>query len=222
MRVLIGCEHSGVVREAFRARGHDAWSCDLLPASDGSPHHFTQDLFRVASHQWDLAIVHPPCTYISVSGQHWCSRGRIEPDGRPRTFHRDEALTFVRKLWSLPIQRLALENPVGILNTVNKALPQPQYMQPYEFGDDASKKTGLWLRGLPWLTIDPAARKPGRWVTHQGKRVERWSNQTDSGQNVLGPTNDIETRRSARAVTYPGIAQAMARQWGNLDPLDDY
>lgn len=218
MRVLIACECSGVVREAFHILGHIAHSCDLLPASTPSSYHIQADIFEViAASHWDLVIVHPPCTYLSVSGQHWCTRGRIEPDGRPRTEHRGEALAFVRKLWSLPIQRLALENPVGILNTFNKALPEPQYVQPYEFGDDASKKTGLWLRGLPHLRIDPAARCQGRMVMHKGKLVERWANQTDSGQNKLAPTKDIGTRRAARAVTYPSIATAMAAQWGKDD-----
>lgn len=92
-------------------------------------------------------------------------------------------------------------------------MPKPQYFQPYEFGDDASKKTGLWLKGLPWLTINPAARIAGRWVTHNGKAVERWSNQTDSGQNKLPPSDD---RGHLRAITYPGIACAMAEQWGTI------
>lgn len=221
MRVLIGCEHSGTVREAFYALGHDAWSCDLLPASDNSLHHFAQDLFQViTSRAWDLVIVHPPCTYLSVSGQHWCSRGRIEPDGRPRTRHRDDAIAFVRRLWAMPgLPRLALENPVGILNTALPRLPAPQYVQPYEFGDDASKRTGLWLRGLPRLRIDPAQRRPGRMVMHKGKLVERWANQTDSGQNKLPPSAD---RGHLRSITYPGIAQAMAGQWGKLDPMDEY
>lgn len=207
MKILIACEHSGVMREAFRALGHEAWSCDIMPASDKSPYHIQGCAIEALSLGWDLAGVHPPCTYIGVSGQHWISRGRVERDGRHRRIHREEALDFVEKCWASPVRYLYLENPVGVINSFLPDMPAPQYIQPYEFGDDASKKTGLWLRGLPNLIVDPQQRKGGRWVTWKGKLVERWSNQTDSGQNVLGPSED---RQHLRA---PGIAAAMALQW---------
>lgn len=211
MKILIACEHSGTVREAFRALGHDAWSCDILPASDGSPHHITGCAKSALAMGWDMAGLHPPCTYIGVSGIHWVTRGRIEEDGRPRRVHMEEALQFIADIWSAPVPLMYLENPVGIINTRLPFMPKPQYVQPYEFGDDASKKTGLWLKGLPWLTIDPAQRKAGRLVEWEGKMVERWANQTDSGQNALPPSDD---RGHLRAITYPGIARAMAEQWG--------
>lgn len=207
MRVLIACEHSGTVREAFRAIGHDAWSCDLLPASDASPFHLVGDAREMLARGWDLVIAHPPCTYINSAGLHWIPRGRIEADGRPRSIHRDEALAFVESLWRAPVARLCIENPQGCINTRLPFMPAPQYVQPYQFGDDASKKTGLWCRGLAPLVIDPANYFPPRMV--DGK--PRWSNQTDGGQNKLPPSAD---RGHLRAITYPGIARAMATQWG--------
>lgn len=203
MRVLIACEFSGMVRRAFRARGHEAWSCDLRPAADGSCHHYTCDVRRVLGYGWDLMIAHPDCTYLCSSGLHWNTR-------RPgRALKTAEALHFVAELWAAPIEKVVLENPQGCINTRLPHMPVPQYIQPYEFGEDASKKTGLWMRGLPRLL--PTRRVAGRWVTCNGKRVERWSNQTDSGQNRLGPS---EERWALRAATYPGIAAAFAAQWG--------
>lgn len=202
MKILIACESSGTVREALRDLGHDAWSCDLLPADDGSPHHIQGDALEVAySGEWDMMIAHPPCTYLTVSGLHW--NGRV-PGRAAKT---EEALAFVRKLMDAPIERIAIENPVGAISTrIRKA---DQYIQPYQFGDDASKKTGLWLKNLPPLvsTVDPF---PGRIVEHNGKQVQRWSNQTDSGQNRLPPSPN---RWKERSKTYPGIADAMAHQW---------
>lgn len=211
VNVLIGCESSGTVREAFRRLGHDAWSCDLLPAVDGSAFHMQGDVREaLRARRWDIFIVHPTCTYLCSSGLHWNRRGRMV-DGRPRQELTEEALGFVREMMAAPVDRIALENPTGCIGTrIRKA---DQYVQPYEFGDDASKKTGLWLKGLPKLDADPAKRTPGRWVTHNGKLVERWANQTDSGQNRLGPSDD---RWQARSVTYSGIANAMAAQWGGL------
>lgn len=208
MRVLIGCERSGVVRRAFRARGHDAWSCDLEPADDASPYHYEGDVLWYASNlDWDLLIVHPPCTYLSVSGLHWNTR---RPERAALT---EAALGFVRTLLELPRLyykplRLALENPIGCISS--RIRKPDQIIQPYEFGDDASKATCLWLEGLEPLRIDPSQRVPGRMVN--GK--ERWSNQTDSGQNRLGPSPD---RAKIRSETYPGIAAAMAAQWGGTN-----
>lgn len=206
MNVLIACESSGVVREAFRKRGHDAWSCDLLPADDGSPHHYHDDVLSIiyaGSKEWDLMIAHPPCTYLSVSGLHWNKRN---PD---RAVETEKAIQFFRALMLVPIDRIAIENPVGCIST--RIRKPDQIIQPYEFGDDASKKTCLWLEGLPPLVKDPSRRLAGRQVLSNGKLVERWANQTDSGQNRLGPSPD---RWKLRSKTYQGIADAMAEQWG--------
>jgi hypothetical protein len=197
MRVLVACESSGVVREAFRSKGHDAWSCDLLPSEDGSLHHIEGEALEVAyGGGWDLMIAHPPCTYLCSSGLHW--NKRVEG----REARTEAALGFVRLLLGAPVPRIAIENPVGRIGTAIR--PADQYIQPYDFGEDASKRTGLWLKGLPKLV--PTQRVAGRMVG--GK--ERWSNQTDSGQNRLGPSED---RWQQRSRTYAGIAMAMAEQW---------
>lgn len=208
MRWLIGCECSGVVRRAFRALGHDAWSCDLKPAEDGDVHHIQGDVLQVIRKRgwWDGAIFFPDCTFLCVSGLHW--NGRVP--GRQR--NTDAALQFVRILLEAPIEKIGLENPVG---AISSAIRKPdQIIQPYEFGEDASKKTCLWLKNLPPLVKDPAQRVAGRmveWPRGSGKIVERWSNQTDSNQNRLGPSPE---RAADRARTYPGIAAAMAARWG--------
>lgn len=206
MRVLIACEFSGTVREAFRRRGHDAWSADLLPAADGSPHHLRGDVLDVLSHGWDMMVAHPPCTYLSVSGLHWNHRNA------ERAAKTEAALEFVRQLLAAPIERIALENPVSCISS--RIRKPDQTIQPYEFGADASKRTCLWLQGLAPLRKDPAQRVAGRLVPHSdgsGRMVERWANQTDSGQNRLAPSPD---RWAVRSITYPGIAEAMAEQWG--------
>ena len=199
MRVLVACEYSGAVRDAFRARGHDAMSCDLLPTDVPGPH-YQGDVFDVIGDGWDLMIAHPPCTYLSSSGLHW--NGRVEG----RAAKTEDALAFVRALLDAPISRIAVENPVGCIGTrIRKA---DQTIQPHQFGDDASKATCLWLKGLPLLT--PTAHVPGRDVNGR----LRWANQTDSGQNRLAPSAD---RWKLRSATFPGIAAAMADQWGDPD-----
>jgi hypothetical protein len=202
MRVLIACENSGTVRDAFAERGHDAWSCDLLPAP--GQHICGDALEAVERGKWDLMIAHPPCTYLSSSGMHWTVRGLRDPALT------EQALAFVRALMAAPVPRIAIENPVGVIGTrIRKA---DQWIQPYQFGDDASKRTGLWLKNLPQLV--PTGHVEPRIV--DGK--PRWANQTDSGQNRLGPSAD---RWRIRSNTYPGIAAAMADQWGCIDKLGD-
>ena len=200
MRVLVGCERSGKTREAFRSRGHEAWSCDIETADDNSPFHLQRDVLEVIHDGWDLAIFHPPCTYLSVSGQHWNHRqpGRIAK--------RDAALDFVRRLLDAPIEKIALENPISIISSFIRK--PDQIVQPWMFGHDASKATCLWLKNLNPLRIDPALNVPPR-ITADGKK--RWANQTDSGQNRLGPSAD---RARLRSETYQGIADAFALNWG--------
>lgn len=198
MKVLIGCESSGIVRDAFANMGHDATSCDLLPSERPGKHH-QGNLLDILDDGWDLLIAHPPCTYLCASGLHWTTRGH-----RDRKLTED-ALDFVRRLMAAPIKRTAFENPVGCISTrIRKA---DQYIQPYQFGHDASKRTGLWLKNLPLL-------RPTQYVAPRivdGKK--RWANQTDSGQNRLAPSDD---RWKERSKTYDGIARAMAEQWGWL------
>ena len=197
MKVLVACEFSGRVREAFRNFGHDAWSCDLLPSDDKSKHHITGDVEQILNDGWDLMLAFPPCTYLCSSGLHWNKR----VEGREKKT--EEALEFVRLLLNAPVNKIALENPVGRIGTaIRKA---DQSIHPYMFGDDASKRTCLWLKNLPLL-------KPTDYIEPRmvdGKA--RWSNQTDSGQNKLPPSKD---RWKKRSETYQGIANAMALQWG--------
>lgn len=219
MRFLIGCEVSGRVRDALRARGHDAWSCDLKPNNTGP--HYQCDLREVLDLGWDALIAFPDCTYVCSSGLHWNHR---VPGRAQKT---DEAVEFFRFLLNYQaIPKRGLENPIGCLST--RVRKPDQIIQPWWFGDDASKSTCLWLEGLPKLVRDPNKAFPPRYVCMDCKSVsrgtcgecsscgslrvkERWGNQTDSGQNKLGPSDD---RAEVRSMTYQGIANQMAEQWG--------
>lgn len=196
MRVLVACEYSGVVRDAFLRAGHDAMSCDLLPTEAPGPHH-QGSVLDVLGNGWDLMVAHPPCTYLSVSGMHWTARGLRDPKLT------EDALDFVRQLMDAPIPKIAIENPVSVISS--RIRKPDQIIQPWMFGHDASKQTCLWLKGLP--TLQPTKMVPPRIVN--GKK--RWGNQTDSGQNKLPPSKD---RWKIRSATYEGIAGAMADQWG--------
>lgn len=177
-------------------------SCDLLPSSKSGPH-YQGDVTDIIGDGWDLMIAHPPCTYLTVSGLHWNKRN---PDRAVKT---EEGLEFVRLLLDAPIPKIALENPVSCISS--RIRKPDQIIQPHDFGADASKKTCLWLKNLSPLVIDPSQRVAGRTVIYNGKTVERWANQTDSGQNSLPPSAD---RWAVRSLTYPGIAEAFAAQWG--------
>lgn len=201
MKVLVACEYSGRVRDAFIARGHDAMSCDLLDTDVPGPH-YKGDVRDILDDAWDLLIAHPPCTYLCSSGLHWNTRG-VMVDGVPRARLTEDAVAFARLLIDAGhIPHRAVENPIGCLST---QIRKPnQIIQPWQFGEDASKATCLWLHGLPNLAATCIAEP--RIVN--GKK--RWSNQTDGGQNRLGPSPD---RWKLRSVTYAGIAEAMATQW---------
>ena len=206
LKVLVAMETSGKVREAFRKLGHDAWSCDILPADDASQYHFIGDIYDyLYTYKWDIIIAHPPCTKLSVSGNH------VYAEGKLRHQERLDAIKWTENFWNSCVSvcdHVCFENPVGVLPTYT-GMPKPQYIQPYEFGHDASKKTGLFLYGLPELKKDASSRFAGRFVN--GK--ERFSNHTDSGQNKLGLS---ENRWKIRSETYQGIADAMADQWGSF------
>ncbi len=198
MKVLVGCECSGIVREAFRRRGHDAWSCDF-DETEIPGQHIRADVKSILADGWDMAIFHPPCTYLSVSGLHWNKR---RPERAALT---EEALKFVVSLMACSIPKIAIENPVGCISS--QICKPTQIIQPYWFGDDASKKTCLWLFNLPKLPLLPSLYVQPRRVN--GK--ERWSNQTDSGQNRETPSDH---RQKDRSRTYQGIANSMAATWG--------
>ena len=196
MKVLVACEYSGTVRNAFVRAGHYALSCDLLPSDSPIGDHYQGNVLDILDHGWDLMIAHPPCTYLCSSGLHWNKR---RPERAQQT---EEALDFVRLLMDAPIPKIAVENPIGCIST--RIRKPDQTIQPYQFGDDASKSTCLWLKGLPPL-------RPTKFVEPRmvnGK--PRWANQTDSGQNRLPPSAD---RWKIRSETYVGIAEAMVSQW---------
>jgi hypothetical protein len=198
MKVLVACEYSGKVRDAFIRVGHEAISCDILPTDSPGPH-YEGNVLDILGDGWDLMIAHPPCTYLSVSGMHWTTRGLRDPKLT------EDALEFVSKLLNAPISRIALENPVSIISS--RVRKPDQIVQPYEYGHDASKKTCLWLKNLP-LLIPTQVIEP-KFVGN--KKI--WGNQTASGQNKLPPSKD---RWKIRSETYQGIADAMANQWGKL------
>jgi hypothetical protein len=221
MNVLVGCEFSGVIRDAFIALGHNAMSCDLLPTSRPGPHYQgdIRDILADAR-QWDLLIACPPCTYLCRSGVHWVARipGRAQ--------QMEDAIAFVRSIANANVDRYGIENPIGVLST--RWRKPDQIIQPHQFGHDAAKATCLWTKNIPKLV--PTQHVSPRWVccgrvldidlvgkydcpncNGDGKPLPRWANQTDSGQNRLGPSAD---RWALRSITYPGIAAAMASQWG--------
>ena len=197
MRILVACESSGAVRSAFRALGHDAWSCDLLPAEDGSQHHFTCDALLIAEHglqakgdyfpqPWDLMIAHPPCTHLAVSGARWF------PD---KLEEQSAALDFVKALMAAPIDRIAIENPISIISS--RIRKPDQIIQPWQFGHGETKATCLWLTNLPKLV-------PTDIVEGREARVHK-----------MPPGPD---RWKERSRTFGGIAKAMAEQWGAVQP----
>lgn len=184
MRVLIACEFSGHVRDAFIRQGHDAISCDLLESESTAGPHIRGDVLEVlGSQRFDLMIAHPPCRYLAVSGARWFSQRRAE---------QKQALDFVRALMAAPVERIAIENPVSVIST--QIRKPDQIIQPYEHGEPVTKKTCLWLKGLPKLVpSNPVAgRDPEVWKMSPGP--DRWKN---------------------RSRTYPGVAAAMAEQWGS-------
>ena len=182
MRVLVACEFSGTVRDAFIARGHDAMSCDLLPTEKPGPH-YQGDVRDILCNGWDLMIAHPPCTHLAVSGARWFTEKRDE---------QAEALDFVRELLAAPIPKIAVENPVSIISS--RIRRPDQVIHPWMFGHGETKATCLWLKGLPLL-------EPTNMVSGREARIHK-----------LPPTAD---RWKLRSLTYQGIADAMAEQWGS-------
>jgi len=193
MKVLIGCEESQTVCKAFRARGHEAYSCDILECSGGHPEwHYQTDVLEILNDNWDLLIAHPPCTYISNM-----SNCRIKEPGRMKL--REEGLRFFMTLINTPIPRIAVENPRGLPERAYRKADQ--IIQPYEFGHPASKATCLWLKNLPLLKPTNTVEPERKW---DGKRWRTWVDTTSK-----------HTSRH-RSKTFEGIAEAMADQWGVL------
>jgi len=225
-KILIGYSACPLTRASFERFGHDVWTCDLLPARDNSPKHFECDIWEVAERpDWDMGIFHPMCTVLTTAGawafedpdfERWPGVGyhqRVKPEtltGAARRAQQAIELENFRKLLALPYPK-AIENPgVSFINTAIR--PPDQCIHPHQFGDDASKNTGLWLDRLPKL--QHTKHIPPRWCLQKsGKTLPRWSNQTDGGCNNLPPGPKRWLQRSA---TYPGIAEAFGVQWGWL------
>ena len=195
MKVLVDCEYSGIVRDAFAKKGHDAWSCDIL-STESPGNHIKDDILNHLNKGWDLMIAHPPCTHLAVSGARWFTEGK-----KPWSLQ-IEALDFVRKLLDAPIEKIALENPVSVIST--KIKKPNQIIQPYQFGHDVSKKTCLWLKNLPNL-IPTKIVKPDI-IEKDGYKMSRHHWETFRLPSKI--------RGKVRSRFYEGIAEAMANQWG--------
>jgi hypothetical protein len=183
MRVLVACEYSGIVRDAFIAAGHDAMSCDLLPTEKEGPH-YQGNVLDILGNGWDLMVAHPPCTHLAVSGARWFKDKVVE---------QAEALKFVKVLLDAPVDKIALENPVSIISS--KIRKSDQVIQPWQFGHGETKATCLWLKNLPKLL-------PTNVVDGRESRIHK-----------MPPSPN---RWKLRSLTYKGIAEAMAQQWGGL------
>jgi hypothetical protein len=238
LNILVACEESQAVTLALRKLGHNAFSCDLLKCSGNRPqYHFNMDVFKVIKNrggklqtgkeyfikkQWDMMIAHPPCTYLAVSGARWyydpndkhkplSERGE-HPNFPGRAKFREEAVKFFIKLWKVDIPKIAIENPVGIMST--RLCKPSQIVQPFMFGDEATKTTCLWLKGLPELkrTINKSDEKKGDIIQFEsGKSMQKWYSE------ALTNAKTPEERRTLRSKTFPGMAKAMAFQWaGNV------
>jgi site-specific DNA-cytosine methylase len=181
LRVLIGCEFSGIVRDAFARKGHNAWSCDLIP-SEKPRKHFIGDITEILDYGWDMLIAFPPCTYLCVSGARWF---------KDRQREQFQALNFIQTLMDSPIKKICIENPIGVIST--RIRKPDQIIQPWQFGHGETKSTCLWLKNLPKLI-------PENIVEGREHRIHEMS----PGKN----------RSMERSRTYPGIAEAMANQWG--------
>lgn len=226
MKVLVACEFSGVVRDAFKARGHDAWSCDILP-TEVEGQHIQGDVLEILGDDWDLMIAHPPCTYLCVAGNKWFKpQYKDRFPNRPQ--QREDAVKFFMALANAPIPRIAIENPICIMSS--RWRKPDQIIQPYYFGDPHLKKTCLWLNNLPRLN-----HYPEDTLTHKKTHVEpkfvTYKSRTNKSGNSkyplawsgkvkttrmpmawkLGPSPD---RWKIRSTTFQGIAGAMAEQWG--------
>lgn len=215
MKVLIACEESGEVRDRFTLLGHDVLSCDLQPSLTGGGAHYQGSVFDIINDGWDMMIAFPPCTHLAVSGAKHFEKKRA--DGRQQ-----EGIDFFMAMINAPIPRICVENPIGIMSSIYK--PPTQIIQPYFFGDEAQKTTCLWLKNLPLLyhnktpnLFDEVVTHVGKgefYVSPSGKKLPSWYGDTVvDGKKIGYNTPEIKKIRSK---TFPGIAEAMASQWGNI------
>jgi len=213
MKILVACEYSGIVRDAFIKKGHNAISCDLLPSESDFGEHYQGDVKHILNNNWDMMITHPSCTYLTVSGAAWfyhpedkhlpTDQRRPHPKHPNRRQLQEEALDFIRLLLNAPIDKIALENPVGVIST--KIRKPDQIIQPYMFGHRESKKTCLWLKNLTPLNATKNV-EPEYYITKNGEKRSKFDYDTMKLSK--------EERWKVRSATFPGIAEAMAEQWG--------
>lgn len=231
MNILVACEESQTVTKELRRLGHNAYSCDLLECSGGHPEwHFNCDVFEIIENRggvlqngefaliegkWDMMIAHPPCTFLAVSGARWYyhpedkdlpfDQRRPHPRFPNRAQDREEAVAFFIALYNAPIEKIAIENPVGIISTRFKK--PNQTVHPWMFGDEASKATCLWLKNLPLLEATDIVDKGERVVLSSGKSLPKWYS------DALTKAKSDAERRTLRSKTFPGFAKALAEQW---------
>jgi site-specific DNA-cytosine methylase len=204
MKVLVACEESQTVTIELRNLGHEAYSCDILPCSGGHPEwHLQQDVTEVLNEQWDMIIAHPPCTYLTVTGNRWFNVERYGDKAVKRAQDREEAIKFFMLFANANCERIAIENPVGIISTTWRK--PDQIINPYEFGDPYEKKTCLWLKGLPKLVPTDVVKPPERTRYKSGKTMPTWYAEAWKLPK--------EQRSILRSKTFPGIAKAIAEQW---------
>jgi len=231
LNVLIACEESQALTREFRLLGHNAFSCDLLPCSGGHPEwHFNNDVFEIIKNQggvlqngetvninadWDIMIAHPPCTYLAVSGAQWyyhpedkdlpVESRRPHPKHPDRAAEREKAIEFFIRIANAPIDKIAIENPVGVISSAYRK--PDQIVQPYMFGDEARKTTCLWLKNLPKLEPTNIVSEGERVYFKSGKSHPKWY------ADALSNAKSSEERRTMRSKTFIGMAKAMANQW---------
>lgn len=206
MKILVACEESQIVTKNLRKMGHEAYSCDILPCSGGHPEwHIQEDLTEILREKWDMIIAFPPCTYLTVTGNRWFNIEKYGDKARRRHTYRREAVKFFMMIANADCDKIAIENPVGTMST--RWRKPDQIINPYQFGDAFEKKTCLWLKGLPLLVPTDVVVPPPRTVYKSGKTMPSWYAEAFN----LPP----KERSLIRSKTFPGIARAMADQWGD-------
>ena len=205
MKILVACEESQEVTKRLRLRGHEAFSCDLLESSGGHPEwHLREDLKGILSQDWDMILAFPPCTYLTVTGNRWFNIEKYGDKAIQRHKDRKEAVDFFMSIAAADCTKIAIENPVGVMSTIWRK--PDQIVNPYQFGDAFEKKTCLWLKGLPHLKSTNEVKPPERTRFASGKSMPSWYAEAWKLPK--------DQRAKLRSKTFPGIAEAMANQWG--------
>ena len=217
MKILVACEESQAVTREFRRLGHEAYSCDIIPTSGNNPEwHLQQDVIPLLDQEWDMIIAFPPCTYLTVSGARWfyhpndshlpTDKRRVHPSYPDRKKKQEKAIEFFMRISNSTCEMIAIENPVGKMSS---AWRKPdQIIKPHYFGENSTKKTCLWLKGLPDL-IHTDVIEPEVYISESGRKWDKWFFESSL-------ISDLKERSLFRSKTFPGIAKAMAEQWGSI------